>query len=403
MKIEKEIYLHIINKIDNYFLQPFLSDDNEIKLKLKCCEDYINIIIGVYINIDNNKFTSSLESIKNDFSQSKQEQLLNKIDCDIKKTILNISKIRQELMKILISSINKDIVIIFKEGLPLFREFIRIFGPLNINEEIQELINENIEKIISEMKWILEQKMLFLFKNFNPKTFKNSFQIHLIQQFEKKSKLDINIKKNDFIDNCNDFLIEPISDKSNNYGILSLFFKFMNIIQDNVSKKKDDCYNNMKEKLNQLVININNNNEENIKNEIKNSEKNEEILQNNMPPGNLPEIKQGNMPPLLPNVTRISLDKFEHSSESMNNINESENINIKFLFNGDNEKNVIIVQGNASMSVKKLIENFRLKLNKNELVIKQYMINNITPLRIDSNETLQEKGITEYVKIIIYL
>ena len=239
MKIERQIYLYIINKIDNYILKPILSEDNEINSKIHYCQEYINTIIGIYINIDNNRFNLILESVKNNFSQDKKEKIFNKINNDIKITIINISKIRLELMKIVASSLNKDIIInIFKEGLPLFREFIRIFRPLNIDKEIQDQIDENIEKIISEMKWILEQKMQIYFKNFKPKTFKNSFQVHLAQEFEKKTKLDINIKKSDFINNCNDFLIEPISEKSNNYGVLALFFKFMNIVQDNVSKKR---------------------------------------------------------------------------------------------------------------------------------------------------------------------
>ena len=406
MKIEKQIYLYIINKIDNYFLKPILSEDNEINSKIHYCQEYINTIIGIYINIDNNRFNLILESVKNNFSQDKKEKIFNKINNDIKITIINISKIRQELMKIVTSSLNKDIINIFKEGLPLFREFIRIFGPLNIDKEIQDLIDENIEKIIAEMKWILEQKMQIYFKNFNPKTFKNSFQVHLAQEFEKKSKLDINIKKSDFIDNCNDFLIEPISEKSNNYGVLSLFFKFMNIVQDNVSKKKDDSYNYMKKVLtnsfNQSIEYINNNNKENIKNEIKDKNNIPERLQDDMPPGNLPEIEQRNKQPLLPFTTPITFDILGNSKQNINNINKNKIINIKFLFNGDNEKNEIIVQGNIDMSVKKLIENFRSKLNKNNIIIKQYLINDKTPLCIDSNETLQEKGITEDIKIIIY-
>lgn len=70
-----------------------------------------------------------LESVKNNFSQDKKEKIFNKkLNNDIKITIINISKIRQELMKIVASSLNKDIINIFKEGFPLFIEFIRIFG-----------------------------------------------------------------------------------------------------------------------------------------------------------------------------------------------------------------------------------------------------------------------------------
>lgn len=57
-------------------------------------------------------------------------------------------------------------------------------------------------------------------------------------------------------------------------------------------------------------------------------------------------------------------DILGNNKQNINNVNKNKIINIKFLFNGDNEKNEIIVQGNTDMNVKKLIENFRSILNK---------------------------------------
>lgn len=132
--------------------------------------------------------------------------------------------------------------------------------------------------------------------------------------------------------------------------------------------KKDDSYNYMKKVLtnsfNQSIEYINNNNKENIKNEIKDKNNIPERLQDDMPLGNLPEIEPRNKQPLLPFTPPVIFDILGNNKQNINNVNKNKIINIKFLFNGDNEKNEIIVQGNTDMNVKKLIENFRSILNK---------------------------------------
>ena len=54
----------------------------------------------------------------------------------------------------------------------------------------------------------------------------------------KKKKYELNIDQYTFISNCRDFLIQPIADKSIYYGVLSLYFKFTQIVQDIAIKKR---------------------------------------------------------------------------------------------------------------------------------------------------------------------
>jgi len=43
-------------------------------------------------------------------------------------------------MKVLISSINTDIKTIFDENIPYFKEFIKIFDPLKIDEKKEKIV-----------------------------------------------------------------------------------------------------------------------------------------------------------------------------------------------------------------------------------------------------------------------
>ena len=54
----------------------------------------------------------------------------------------------------------------------------------------------------------------------------------------KKKKYELDIDQYTFISNCRDFLIQPIADKSIYYGVLSLYFKFTQIVQDIAIKKR---------------------------------------------------------------------------------------------------------------------------------------------------------------------
>ena len=249
MNPEREVYLNAINKIDNYFIKFISNDDNETKWRITNIQNYISSIIDIYINIGNKRFNSYLESIKNENNQDKIEELIKKMNYEVTITIKNISKIRLELMRIITSSVNTDIKLIFDEGIPYFREFIKIFGPLKIDKKNEKIIEESMTKLIQEMKWILENKMQIGFNKFDPTLFVNSFEAYLIQKNEEKKNYELDIDQYTFISNCRDFLIQPIADKSIYYGVLSLYFKFTQIVQDIAIKKKDANYNKNKEKL----------------------------------------------------------------------------------------------------------------------------------------------------------
>ena len=190
MNPEREVYLNAINKIDNYFSKFISNDDNETKWRITNIQNYISSIIDIYINIGNKRFNSYLESIKNENNQNKNEELIKKMNYEVTITIKNISKIRLELMRIITSSVNTDIKLIFDEGIPYFREFIKIFGPLKIDKKNEKIIEESMTKLIQEMKWILENKMQIGFNKFDPTLFVNSFEAYLIQKNEEKKNMN---------------------------------------------------------------------------------------------------------------------------------------------------------------------------------------------------------------------
>jgi len=142
-------------------------------------------------------------------------------------------------MKIILSFPGKKRKDIFNQGIPLFKEFIKNFGPLKIDKKEEKEIDKFIDEIVEIMKDILEKKMESAFKQFDSKTYIKSFNRELEAKYNEKKDLE-NIPEKDFISNCKDFILEPIAEYSQNYGILSLFLKFTLIIQEICVKKKDE-------------------------------------------------------------------------------------------------------------------------------------------------------------------
>ena len=105
MIVEREFQFDVINKIEEYFNNGVNIE--EIKPKIDKC---LNSIIEIYISIDNKR----LLDLDN-------QKLLQKMNKDNEIMIKNIPKIRQELMKTILFSTNKDIVKTFEEGIPLFK------------------------------------------------------------------------------------------------------------------------------------------------------------------------------------------------------------------------------------------------------------------------------------------
>ena len=154
-----------------------------------------------------------------------EQNLLEKIYRESEIIANNIPKIRQELMEIILSDPNKNLKQSFEKVIPMFKEFIYNFGPQTIEQEDQKKIDKNIERVIEIMKDMIDKKIAIAIKKFDKKFFKKSFEIELDTRYEQKKQLD-DIKKSKFIDNCNDFIIEPLADNVKNYGILSLVFYF---------------------------------------------------------------------------------------------------------------------------------------------------------------------------------
>ena len=93
MKVEKEVQLYVITKIDNYFTKFISLEDNEIKKKE--CEKLTNLIMDIYINIDNSKLDKLLDKPK--------AELIKKVNNDNFIILKNIPKIRQQLMNAILA------------------------------------------------------------------------------------------------------------------------------------------------------------------------------------------------------------------------------------------------------------------------------------------------------------
>ena len=405
MKIEREFQQYVICKIDDYFNKRIIIENNDE------IEKYINNIIDIYLSIDKQIIESKLNL--------EQNQLLNKIKKDGKIVSINISKIRQELMKTILGYDSKKVVNILEQGIPLFKEFIKNFGPQKVDENNEKEIESNISKIIDIMKEILEKKMKVAFDKFDIKHFINSFNIKFEELYEDKKKLD-NISKKDFISKCKDYIIEPIANNSKNYGVLSLFFKFTLLIQKIGAKKKADNYTVMREK----IINHNQStNQNNIQNNIQNNglgyNLNPNMIQNafyqqnqmfQQPMPMFPQMymMQGMMcpnlalnqnPAPLNQVmvnTALPLNK-ELVNNNNENLNQNQDINIKFIFNNRN----IVIQGSLNMTGEELIQRFKMKLCDDNIVINKYLINDETELDPSSKITLKELGIKKKKKIMV--
>ena len=413
MKVEKEFQKYVICKIDNYFGKRIdIENNDEI-------EKYINNIIDIYLSIDNQIIESKIDL--------EQNKLLNKIKKDGKIVSINISKIRQELMKTILCYADKKYINILEKGIPLFKEFIKNFGPIKIDENNEKEIDKNISKIIDIMKEILEKKMKIAFDKFDTKHFINSFDIKLEELYEEKKKLD-DITKKVFINNCKDYLIEPIANNSLNYGVLSLLFKFTIIIQKICAKKKADNFNIMKEKIIKHNQNINLNNIQNngffynptfspnfntVFNPTFNPNMNpnllyqpNQMLNHSMTMFSQMYLMQGmkgqnfpiNQNPAPLNKSMVDTPK-PLNKKSENNTNEkldqNQYINIEFLFN----ERKIIIQGELNMTEEEIIQKFKAKLGDDDIIINKYLINDKTEINPSSKKNLKEIGITSDIKI----
>lgn len=262
MKPERDLQIYAITKVDRYFTKRIIIQKNEEIRK------YINKIIDIYIAIDNRRAESYL-------NEGKKTELLKKINKDGKIISNNISKIRKELMKTILQLQKEKRDKIFEKGIPFFKEFIKNFGSFNIDNKTEFEIDKYINKLIQIVKTILKE-MKQIFKSFDPKTFINTFDSKINELYEQKRLLD-NKPKKDFIDDCKDYIIEPIAYNSVNYGILSLFFKITLIVQEIGINKKLENYNIIKGKI---INNATNAEQMNTNQQMMNSPMEEQINSN---------------------------------------------------------------------------------------------------------------------------
>ena len=94
--------------------------------------------------------------------------------------------------------------------------------------------------------------------------------------------------------------------------------------------------------------------------------------------------------------TALPLNK-ELVNNNNENLNENQDINIKFIFNNRN----IVIQGSLNMTGEELIQRFKMKLCDDNIVINKYLINDETELDPSSKITLKELGITSDTKIMV--
>lgn len=229
-------------------------NEKDLKSMLKDINNSVNEAIKILINEDNLRLESAIELIKKDDSiplETQKKKLIEKLIKESKLVITNFIKIRQEIFKVILNSTNKDIIKTFNEGIPFFKEFIKAFGPQQISKQNEEKINNYLEKIILKTKTILEEKFSLRIKEFDKKTFMNSFSVYLREQYNKKKELNQteDIIEKEFISDCQDFIIEPIANNSKNWGILSFYMFFCNSIQNNGVKLKEENFNLSVEKI----------------------------------------------------------------------------------------------------------------------------------------------------------
>lgn len=245
MKVEREVQIYVVDKIDKYFSRYISEKDDDINQLIEECKKNINSILDIYINKD--------DQILNGLLIKPNKKLIQKLNNDSSIILLNIIKIRTELLNKILSLDEQNVNNIFKEGISLFKEFIKNFGPQRIDPIFEKQIDDiYIKRIIFTMEKLLNNNMQTPFKKFDSKHFEKSFELYLCKKYEEKKKLD-DITESNFISDCNKFLINPVSGMYKNYGVLSLYFKFTIIIEEIGIKRKEINYNKSIQKILKLL------------------------------------------------------------------------------------------------------------------------------------------------------
>ena len=129
----------------------------------------------------------------------------------------NLIPIIIELMKTILGSEKTRKEDIFNEAIPLFKKLIKNLSQEKIDKESEKIINGFIDDIITIMKNIMENQLNIAIHYFNKKDYINSFKSLLSQKYKEKN--NNNLKESYFNDACLDFIISPISDNIQKYGV----------------------------------------------------------------------------------------------------------------------------------------------------------------------------------------
>ena len=129
-----------------------------------------------------------------------------------------------DLTKAILYSDKKGKENIFDDGIPFIRKFILNLSQEELDKHSKKKINELIDNIIKIMRNIMEEQLVVALNFFKDKyynDYKNSFKPLL--NIKYKEKKNTSLKENDFYNNCLDFIIEPIIDNIEKYGLLFLY------------------------------------------------------------------------------------------------------------------------------------------------------------------------------------
>ena len=100
MKVEREVQMYVVDKIDKYYGRYISEKDNEINKLIEECKKNINSILDIYIDIDNQTLDLLLKN--------PNKNLIKKLNNDSSIILLNIAKIRRELLNKILSLNDQD-------------------------------------------------------------------------------------------------------------------------------------------------------------------------------------------------------------------------------------------------------------------------------------------------------
>ena len=193
-------------------------------------------------------------------------RLFKEINDKAEAMINKIAPIVIELTKTILGSEKSGKENIFIEALPIMEKLIKNLSQEEIDKNSEKIINGYIDDITKIMMKMMEDQLQIAINYFNKKVYIGSFKSLLYKKYKEKNQKDLN--ESDFNDNCLDFIINPICDNVEKYGLLFLFNYVKNIIIKICFEENEIILNNKKEKIKEI---FNRYCEENYQRFIKNS------------------------------------------------------------------------------------------------------------------------------------